>query len=99
MIEIALLDTTDYKITEICSICNVNEVLILEFVKHGILHPNNANPNEPVNEWIFHSKNLLRAQKAIRLHQDLGINLEGLGLILDLLEEVADLRQKLYLLE
>ncbi len=92
---VIILDEISFKLTEISTICNVNETLIIEFVDYGILEPLGKEPKE----WVFSAKNLKRAQKAIRLSRDLEINLAGISLILELLDEIGELRQKSSLLE
>jgi chaperone modulatory protein CbpM len=92
---VVILDEEKFKLTEISTICNVNETLIIEFVEYGILEPLG---NEPA-QWIFPPHSLRRAQKAIRLSKDLEINLAGISLILELLDEMTQLRQKMDLLE
>lgn len=54
---------------------------------------------EPENlstpDWRFDSRALKRLQKTIHLQRDLRVNLAGAALVLDLLEEVEELRRKL----
>jgi chaperone modulatory protein CbpM len=43
--------------------------------------------------WRFSGRSLHRAQVARRLHEDLDVNLPGIALALDLLEEIERLRR------
>lgn len=78
-------------LTEISCACRVGEVQIIDLVEEGIIEP--AVPDQP--EWSFPATQLRRARRAIRLQRDLEINLSGVALVLDLLEEVEDLRSRL----
>jgi chaperone modulatory protein CbpM len=45
--------------------------------------------------WQFDSYDLYRAKKAITLQKDLEINMIGIGIILDLLDEIKELKQEI----
>ena len=64
---------------------------IIDLVEHGILDP----VDREGGDWVFHSTSLSRTGRAMRLRRDLGINLAGIGLILDLLEDRDRLMRKL----
>ncbi len=59
-------------------------------LEEGILQP---------DEGGFHGEALCRARKAIRLHDQLGINWPGVALALDLLDRIATLEAELQRLE
>jgi chaperone modulatory protein CbpM len=42
--------------------------------------------------WRFSSSHLRRARVALRLQADLGLNLAGAALVVQLLDEIAELR-------
>lgn len=87
-----LLDDTVYlTITEISCACRVREDDIVELVEEGIIEP--RAPHQET--WSFPATQLRRAHKAVRLQRDLEINLAGVALVLDLLEEVENLRARL----
>lgn len=87
----SLLDeTVILTLTEISFACRVREEQIVALVEEGIIEP------EPLQqEWCFRASELRRAHKAIRLQRDLDINLAGVALVLDLLDEVEALRARL----
>jgi chaperone modulatory protein CbpM len=89
-----ILDDESFKLTDIVTICHVKENQIIELVEYGILEPE----GEAQEAWAFSAKNLARAQKALRLQKDLEINLAGIAMILELLDELTLLRQKMHLL-
>jgi len=86
-----LLDETmRFTLVELCRYAKATPERIIEMVDEGVLEPQGAS----VHTWRFDTKALKRLQIAIRLQNDLGINLPGSALILDLLEEMETLRQQ-----
>lgn len=80
---------------EVCRTCSIEEEAVIEMVSHGILSPKGT----ATHEWHFTMQDLERLQRAQRLQNDLEVNLPGVGLVLDLLDELADLHQKIARLE
>jgi len=68
---------------DLCRFCQADEAWVIELVEHGVLEPMGSK----VAHWHFAGRNIARAKKARRLNRDLGINVEGVALVLDLLEE------------
>lgn len=86
-----LLDETmRFTLVELCRYAKATPERIIEMVDEGVLEPQGAS----VHTWRFDTKALKRLQIAIRLQNDLGVNLPGSALILDLLEEMESLRQQ-----
>jgi chaperone modulatory protein CbpM len=83
---ILLDETVTISLTELSELGHVEEEIIIKLVEHGIIEPQNEQP------WIFNSYTLTRVHKAIRLHDDLAINWAGISLVLELLDEIKDLR-------
>jgi chaperone modulatory protein CbpM len=77
-------------IRDLSRMCNVEERHIVEFVEEGVL-----NVVEVSSEWHFTGDALRRARLAVRLERDLELNLAGVALALDLLEELQELRREL----
>jgi chaperone modulatory protein CbpM len=77
-------------IRDLSRMCNVEERHIVEFVEEGVL-----NVVEVSSEWQFTGDALRRARLAVRLERDLELNLAGVALALDLLEELQELRREL----
>jgi len=71
--------------------CSSRTEWIVELVGEGILEPVGDEPSQ----WRFSGGSLGRAHIARRLQSDLEINLAGVALVLDLLEEMASLRSRL----
>jgi chaperone modulatory protein CbpM len=68
----------------------VEERHIVELVEEGVLTVIEVN----TTEWRFSAAELRRARIALRLERDLGINLPGVALALELLEELEPLRRQ-----
>jgi chaperone modulatory protein CbpM len=79
-----------YTLHEACLACGVGTTLLIELVEYGITAPQLPGRGD----WIFSDRALLRAQKALRLRRDLGLELAGLALALDLLDEIERLRRE-----
>ncbi len=69
---------------------------LLTMVQVGILEPMEGSAGAT---WRFTGHSVTRLQAALRLQRDLGVNPEGAALVLDLLDELRDLRQRADLLE
>src|ERR1700684_2129448 len=71
--------------------CAVDERHIVEFVEEGVLNVVEFN----ATEWRFTGAALRRARLALRLERDLELNLAGVALALELMEELERLRREL----
>ena len=74
---------------ELCELCNVRREVVMEMIDEGVISPLEAEQGQ----WRFGYVEIHRLQTAVRLQRDLRINLPGAALALDLLEELAELRQ------
>ena len=79
-----------FTLVELCQCAKTSPERVIEMVEEGILDPKGGS----VHSWVFDTKALKRLQVAIRLQQDLGVNLPGSALVLDLLEEMDRLREQ-----
>jgi len=68
--------------------CDVQSSWIVELVEEGILEPRGGDPSV----WRFSAVSMTRVLTARRLQRDLGVNRQGIALVLDLLEERQQLR-------
>jgi chaperone modulatory protein CbpM len=82
-------DSVEFGLAELCSVCRVSEEFVVEIVAEGIVEPSGGEPAR----WRFSGLAVTRVQRVIRLQQDLGVNLPGAALALDLLEELERLRR------
>ncbi len=74
---------------DICCMCNIPAAVVLDMVDEGLICPRGSGPLE----WRFSAGEIHRIQVSIRLQRDLRINLPGCALILDLMEELEELRR------
>ncbi|MDY0389724.1 chaperone modulator CbpM [Desulfobulbus oligotrophicus] len=81
-------ETTRCTLSDLCRLCNVNTEMIHQMIAEGIISPE----GQSEMEWRFTSLAIKRAQTTMRLHRDLEVNLPGCALILDLLDELQELR-------
>ena len=82
-------------IGQFCAYLQVEQHWIVELVDAGVIEPRGAAPDA----WSFPASALARARATSRLVSDLGVNLAGVALILDLLEERRRLERRLEELE
>jgi chaperone modulatory protein CbpM len=78
-------------VIEICQACKCREEWLLELVDHGVVEPG----GKTRDEWRFSVESISRVNTARRLRRDLGVNIEGIALTLDLLDEVNRLRSRI----
>ncbi|KTD74691.1 chaperone modulator CbpM [Legionella waltersii] len=94
IVGVVIEETTTYTFVEICQKYQIPEELLIEMIEQGFFPEQSTNPNElKVNQ-----KSLQRIESAFRLHRDLGINLPGVTLALDLLDEIEKMRKELDIL-
>ena len=78
-------------IQDLSRICAVDERHIMELVHEGVISVIEIE----ATEWRFAGAALRRTRLALRLERDLEINLAGVALALDLMEELEHLRREL----
>jgi chaperone modulatory protein CbpM len=83
------LQSADVSAEELCRICAVRIDYVAELVQEGIIAPFVGSAPDT---WRFTSLHVHHAKKASRLQRDLGVNLAGAALALQLLDELETLR-------
>lgn len=78
---------------ELCRYCSLPAEHILIMIEHGIIEPREMTSR--ASRWQFAGTSLVRVQTVKRLQRDLGVNMEGAALALELLDELKTLRQQL----
>jgi chaperone modulatory protein CbpM len=76
-------------VKDLSRMCAVDERHIVEFVEEGVLSVVEVTSTE----WQFTGAALRRARLALRLERDLELNLAGVALALELMEELESLRR------
>lgn len=82
-------------LAELSGACRVHAEMVVALVEEGVLDPQ----GEDTLHWRFSGSNLRRARMALRLQHDLGVNLSGAALALELMEEIDALRARLAALD
>jgi len=86
-----LLDEeTELTLGELCRVCRVPQDRVVELVEEGIVEPRGRSPGA----WRFQAVSVRRVHCVLRLERDLGVNVPGAALALDLLEELETLRAR-----
>ncbi|HSH30981.1 MAG TPA: chaperone modulator CbpM [Thiohalobacter sp.] len=82
-------------LAELCQACRVHADFIIRMVEEGLLAPRGRNPAQ----WRFPAVALRHARLAMRLEQDLDVNLAGSALVIELLEQLRQANQRIAMLE
>ena len=87
---------TEVSVADLCRMFAVEERHIVELVEEGVLGTRSTVNVIAIDktEWRFHGTEVRRARIALRLERDLGINVAGVALVLELLEELEQLRRE-----
>ena len=86
-----LEEQTQLTLEDLCCACSLSSEHIIKMVDSGVLEPIGREPAH----WHFDSISLNRARVALRLQQDIGVDLIGAALVLELLDEIELLRTRL----
>ena len=78
-------------INELSHASRTPQELIMSWVSEGVLSPVGSSPQD----WRFSGDSLRRAKTAAHLTHDLDLNVPGVALALELLDEIARLRARL----
>jgi chaperone modulatory protein CbpM len=84
-------EQTTFTLVELCRSCAVEAELIEALVEQGILEPSGRSGPH----WCFPASSLRRTRVTLHLQRDLGVNIAGAALALDLLERIEELDARL----
>lgn len=76
---------------ELCLSANIGKQTIVEMIEHNILVPFAGSQPQ---HWQFHVACVMQAKKALRLYRDLDIEWQDLALVLNLLDEISQLKNE-----
>lgn len=76
-------------LADLCRSCTVETQTVTLLVAEGILDPLGSD----VEHWQFSVGSLRRVKTVIHLQRDLGVNLAGAALALDLMDRLAELER------
>lgn len=88
---IILEELTELTLIELGRACAVHVDCIVELIDEGVILPSGRDSHQ----WRFSGTHLRHATVALRLQRDLGVNLAGAALALQLLDEVEILQARL----
>lgn len=88
---IVLDERIELSLNDLSLACSGSTEWIIELVEEGVLQP----IGHKKATWRFSGTSLQRAHAAMRLQHDLEINLAGVALALDLMDEIDALRERL----
>ena len=86
-----LEEQTELTLADLCRACAADTALVIELVDEGVLSPVGNAPEQ----WRFTGLHMHRARTALTLQRDLGVNLQGAALAIELLEELDKVRAQL----
>ncbi len=95
MITVNYAKDTPITLEELGEIFNLPSEFINELIAYEIIHPQRS----AASGLLFDLQEISRLKRALRLQRDLELNLTGVAIVLDLLEEVQELRAHANLLE
>lgn len=81
----------EYDLESLCRICRLERRQVIELVVENVVEPAGEDPDQ----WRFTGNAVTRIQVATRLTRDLGLNIPGAALALELLDEIDRLRAAL----
>ena len=77
-------------LSDLCRSCTVKTETVTMLVSEGILDP----VGRDVEHWRFNISSIRRVRTVIHLQRDLGVNLAGAALALELLDQIAELKRR-----
>ena len=87
---VILDDAEEITLADLSRACRVHAEWVMELVEEGVIEPRGKDGPQ----WHFAATTVVRVQKAQRLHSDLGINLPGVALALQLLDRIDALEAR-----
>lgn len=78
-------------LADLCTTANISTDYIIELIEYDIIMP--ISGTEP-HEWQFTISAMIVVNKAARLHRDLDIEWADIALVLNLLEEIDELKNE-----
>ena len=89
---VILDEQTELTVNDLCRSCSVQREKIIALVEEGILTPITRKPD---NVYTFSGVSVKRANRALKLQKELELDLSGVAIALELLEEIEHLRSTL----
>jgi chaperone modulatory protein CbpM len=94
--DVRLLGEADWiAVTDVCRLCLIDLTEVVELIELGVVTSRGPTPAE----WLVPAASLPRLRIAGRLIRDLGVNVTGAALAVELLESRGDLERQVRRLE
>jgi chaperone modulatory protein CbpM len=94
--EVRLLQEGEWlAVDDVCRLCAIDMDLVIEFVELGVIRSRGAQPLQ----WCVPAEAIGRLRVASRLMRDLGVNVSGAALAIELLENRRELERRIEQLE
>lgn len=84
-------EQTVFSMADLCRSCSVEAEFIEAMVEQGIIEPSGSR----ATHWCFTASSLRRTRVTLHLQKDLGVNLAGAALALDLLDHIEQIESRL----
>ena len=88
---VVLDEAEEITLADLTRTCRVHAEWVMELIEEGVIEPRGAGGPQ----WRFAATTIVRVQKAHRLQRDLGVNLPGIALALQLLDRIDALESRL----
>jgi len=82
---------TIYDLDTLARLAGVHPLLVSQYVHRGLIDPLD---DRGEHEWRFDDRSLHLLRKIQRLRSELGVNINGVAVILELQRQIEDLRQE-----
>jgi chaperone modulatory protein CbpM len=89
-------DDITFTLTEIRQRFSIDDKIIDDMLEHGLIETQKISA---ATEMHVDQQALQRIQRALHLYHDLGVNIAGAALVLDVLDELAAVRSELSILQ
>jgi DNA-binding transcriptional MerR regulator len=84
------IESTEITLDDLAAIAGMHPALVERFVEYGLIEPTTTRGTL----FLFDSSKSSRLLSIKRLRKDLGINLQGVAVVLDLVERLHDLERE-----
>jgi chaperone modulatory protein CbpM len=81
-----------FNLQELCQRSDMHAEFVVKLVSYGVIAP--LEDSVATQNWQFDARSLMRLRKARRLQNDLNLNVPGLAISLELLDDVEQLRRE-----
>ncbi|HWK39904.1 MAG TPA: chaperone modulator CbpM [Hyphomicrobium sp.] len=88
---VIVLEEEEITLADLTRTCRVRTEWVMELVDEGVIEPRQRTGPQ----WRFSATSIVRVERARRLQSDLGVNLAGVALALQLLDRIDALEARL----